>query len=110
MTSGFYIHYEDPQFWEPPWPGIRRLGPFLTEQEALNQAASDAAVGAGVPVGVFTDAESEAHADDPANATPVQTPAEITAQATTEAQQDYTEALAAIDQDRQSYVDAYGGA
>jgi hypothetical protein len=55
----FYIHIEDPGFPEAPWPGERRLGPFVTEEEALNQAVSDAALGFGLAVGVYSEAESE---------------------------------------------------
>lgn len=55
----FYIHIADPSFPEPPWPGERRLGPFPTSDEALEQAISDAAIGAAVAIGVFSEAESE---------------------------------------------------
>lgn len=58
MTS-FYIHLEDPGFPEHPWPGVRRLGPFLSDTEALEQAVSDASLGHGVALGIYTEAESE---------------------------------------------------
>lgn len=55
----FFIHYEDPGFPEQPFPNERRLGPFLTQEEAVAQAVSDAALGIGVPLGIYPEAESE---------------------------------------------------
>lgn len=55
----FYVHVEDPGFPEPPWPGERRLGPFPTAAEALEQAVSDAALGSVLAVGVYSEEESE---------------------------------------------------
>ena len=43
----FYIHITDPGYPDPPYPGERRFGPYITKEEALNQAASDASVGMG---------------------------------------------------------------
>lgn len=58
MTT-FFVHLEDPGFPDHPWPGIRRLGPFLTSDEAAAQAISDAASGHGIALGVYSEAESE---------------------------------------------------
>jgi hypothetical protein len=55
----YYIHLEDPGFPDHPWPGVRRLGPFLTLEEATEQAISDAALGHGVALGVYSEEESE---------------------------------------------------
>lgn len=76
--DGFYIHIADPGFPDPPWPGFRRLGPFLTQAEALAQAAGDAAQGMGVATAIYTGTDSEAiaqplqpvGADDPDAVTP----------------------------------------
>jgi len=57
----------DPSFIDPPFPGERRLGPFLTAAEAQNQAASDLAYGLMTPeafLGVFSTSESELRRDD----------------------------------------------
>lgn len=37
----YYIHIADPGFPDPPWPGRRRLGPYLTQGEAEDQAIDD---------------------------------------------------------------------
>ncbi len=58
MTQ-FFIHHHDPQFEEPPWPGVRRLGPYNTLEEAQAQAEADAASGYGVALGIFSEEESE---------------------------------------------------
>jgi hypothetical protein len=42
-VAQFYIHVDDPSFPDAPWPGVRRLGPYLTLEEAQAQATSDAA-------------------------------------------------------------------
>lgn len=56
----FYIHIHDPQFAEAPWPGQRRFGPYGSDKQALEQAASDVAQGAGEGViGIFTGTESQ---------------------------------------------------
>lgn len=60
--DGFYIHFADPGFPDPPWPGERRLGPFPTPEEAHEQAASDVAHGhvtEDALAGVFSAEESE---------------------------------------------------
>jgi hypothetical protein len=59
----FYIHIADPAYPDAPWPGERRLGPFLTADEALNQAISDASQGFGWPLGIYDEKESEKHSD-----------------------------------------------
>jgi hypothetical protein len=56
----FYIYVEDPGFPDHPWPGFRRLGPFLTADEAVAQAVSDAAGGAGVAAGVYPESAFDA--------------------------------------------------
>jgi hypothetical protein len=43
--GGFYIHMLDPGYPDEPWPGERRLGPYLTLDEASEQAAHDLATG-----------------------------------------------------------------
>lgn len=58
MAERFWIHYADPGFPDPPWPGVRRVGPFNNVEEAKAQAASDAATGQGVALGVVNDLES----------------------------------------------------
>jgi hypothetical protein len=56
----YYIHIEDPGFPEEPWPGQRRMGPYLTQEEAVEQAASDISTGAGGGVvGIFTTSASD---------------------------------------------------
>lgn len=83
----FYIHLADASFDGPPWPGERRLGPYLTVEEAQNQAASDVAhnlVPAAALVGVFTSAESQLRAEDAGQGTPTVEPAAITGQAATQ--------------------------
>jgi hypothetical protein len=55
----YYIHYADPGFPDPPWPGQRRSGAFLTLEEATAQAVSDAASGFQTPVGIFHEADSD---------------------------------------------------
>lgn len=56
----YWIHIADPAYGDAPWPGYRRLGPFLTKDEAVAQAVNDAAVGAGL-YDVYDDAGSVAH-------------------------------------------------
>lgn len=64
QDPGFFIHIADPTFFEAPWPGERRSGPYPTVGEAVAQAASDVASGAysldGF-VGVFDDKASLRH-------------------------------------------------
>lgn len=60
----WYIHVADPGFPEPPWPGERRLGPYLTDTEAIEQAVSDSGYGMGVIVGVYSAEESEKRRGD----------------------------------------------
>lgn len=55
----YFIHLEDPGFPDEPWPGVRRLGPYPTSEEAFEQAVSDAAYGMGTALGVYAEAESE---------------------------------------------------
>jgi len=102
MTT-YFIHLEDPQFAEGPWPGIRRLGPFNTQEEALNQAASDAAYGGGTALGVFTDEESDSNQVNPENATPVHTSADIQQEADTIIQNIQEATLAILDQAKADY-------
>lgn len=62
----FFIHIADATFSDPPCPGERRLGPFLTVEEAQAQAANDVAHGHVAPdalLGVYSDAESRARAE-----------------------------------------------
>lgn len=59
MRGPFFIHLDDPGFPEHPWPGQRRLGPYPTSAEALEQAVSDASLGLGVAAGIYEQAESE---------------------------------------------------
>lgn len=59
--EAFYIHVVDPGFPDPPWPGERRLGPFLTAEEAEAQAVNDVAHGHIADeslVGVYSESES----------------------------------------------------
>jgi hypothetical protein len=58
-VTTYYVHLEDPGFPEHPWPGERRLGPFLSSDEALTQAVSDASLGHGVAAGIYAESESE---------------------------------------------------
>ena len=79
MSGAFYIHIADPQFLDPPWPGVRRLGPFDTQTDALAQAGSDLASGAGLALGVWDESASESmSAIDAAALPPVCTPDDIT--------------------------------
>jgi hypothetical protein len=59
LDGPFFIHLEDPGFPEHPWPGQRRLGPYPTSEEAVEQAVSDASLGHGVALGVYAEPESE---------------------------------------------------
>ena len=56
----YYIHYADPGFPDPPWPGERRLGPFPTLAEAQAQAVSNSASGYGDALGIWSDENSTA--------------------------------------------------
>lgn len=57
----YYIHVPDPTFQgQVPFPFGRRLGPFLTEAEAVNQAVSDIAGGHGSYLGIYDEASSQA--------------------------------------------------
>lgn len=69
----FFIHLADPGFEDPPWPNMRRLGPYDTSEEALAQAVADAAQGMGVALGVYDEEASESHAEriDPGDGEPV---------------------------------------
>lgn len=94
----------DPGFPHPPWPGVRRLGPFLTPEEALSQAVSDAAGGHGVALGVYDDAASETLRENPkAKVAALFPPSEIKRRGTAEARRRVklaqTEALDQIDRD-----------
>lgn len=63
----FFVHLRDPGFPDSPWPGERRLGPFLTSEEAANQAVSDLAGGYLADdeiVGIYAADESEKRTDD----------------------------------------------
>jgi len=66
VADEYFIHVRDPGFPDPPWPGERRLGPFLTLEEAEAQATSDLAhsyiTGDGM-TGIYTNAESDARAE-----------------------------------------------
>lgn len=57
--SEFFVHYYDPGFPNPPWPMQRRIGPFLTHEEAFNQAVSDAAHGMGLALGIWSTEDSK---------------------------------------------------
>ena len=60
MDESWYIHLHDPQFFDDPWPGQRRIGPFNSEEEATEQAANDLARGMGEgTIGVFTGQASD---------------------------------------------------
>jgi hypothetical protein len=59
---GFFIHVADPGFPEGPWPSVRRFGPFLTAEEASNQAVHDLSTGFLTEeafLGVFDDENSQ---------------------------------------------------
>lgn len=56
---GWYIHIPDPTYSGGEFPFGRRLGPYLTEEEAVSQAVSDVAAGFGAVLGVYSEAESE---------------------------------------------------
>ena len=73
----FYIHIKDPGYPDPPYPGERRLGPYLTKEEAIDQAISDATVGMGVAVGIFSDEESKKREDDVSKGEPIYTSDQI---------------------------------
>lgn len=55
----YFIHIEDPQFHEAPWPGVRRLGPFETKKQAEEQAAAERLRGIEI-AGIHTGTESQA--------------------------------------------------
>jgi len=71
QRAKFYVHIKDPGFPDPPWPGERRLGPFLTVEEAHSQAVSDVAQGHISEenlIGVFDDSASAARDEHPDHA------------------------------------------
>jgi len=105
-TEEYFIHYADPGFAEPPWPGQRRQGPYLTVDEAFNQAVSDGAGGQAEALGIFTSSQSDELANNPdADVTPEKTAEEISTAAHTLREELVVESAHVADSDRQAIED-----
>jgi hypothetical protein len=110
----YYIHVADTTFGvadpgsgeQVAWPGVRRLGPYLSVDEAVAQAAHDLATGylsRENLVGIYDDATSSAYEDKPPTAragAAAVVPSKVHARAETLRRHYYAQQVAAAEDQR----------
>ena len=70
MAGPYYIHIADPGFPEPPYPGVRRIGPIEDLEAVKAQAVEDMASGGANVLGIYDASQSDGMADKGADTHP----------------------------------------